>query len=502
MASGLFNLKNQLRGLIQKAWPRPLSSAGIYAGVFSGSNNLSLSANSAFAFGSNDYTVEMWVYSQGTGQQIPYCSGVTGTLNFYFNYNPSGGYIGIGTQAVFVLQATGLTINSNTWYHIAASRVSGTLKLFLNGTQVASGTDSTNWIQAGGPLIGQTGGGSLYYTGSITNLRVINGTGLYTSSFTPSTTPLTAVPNTVLLTLQNTIFTDTSANAFAITNTGGVTTQPTTLFTNNPLYTIPSVEYLVVAGGSSGGGGGSYAGGGGGAGGLLAGIASIAVGSSITVTVGGGGAGTSGLGNNGSNSVFGSITASGGGGGSYTQTDSGLNGGSGGGGGGGTSDTFHPYGNGIQGQGNSGGFGKYYASGGGGGAGTKGIDGAGTFIPCGNGGAGVASAISGAVVTYSGGGGGGSYVSQTTGNGIGGVGGGGTGAYYSSAAGTAGTVNTGGGGGGGNQNFVTSGAGGSGIVIIRYPNTFKDATSVTNGTKTSITGFTVYTFLSSGSITF
>jgi hypothetical protein len=45
-------------------------------------------------------------------------------------------------------------------------------------------------------------------------------------------------------------------------------------------------------------------------------------------------------------------------------------------------------------------------------------------------------------------------------------------------------------------------SGGSGIVIIRYPNTFSDAASVTNGTKTSITGWTVYTFLSSGSITF
>jgi hypothetical protein len=255
----------------------------------------------------------------------------------------------------------------------------------------------------------------------------------------------------------------------------------------------PAVEYLVVAGGSSGGGGASYAGGGGGAGGLLAGIAPIAVGSSITVTVGGGGAGTSGSGNNGLNSVFGNITASGGGGGSFTQTDSGLNGGSGGGGGGGTSDTFHPYGNGIQGQGNSGGFGKYYASGGGGGAGTKGIDGAGTFIPCGNGGAGVASAISGAVVTYSGGGGGGSYVSQTTGNGIGGVGGGGTGAYYSSAAGTAGTVNTGGGGGGGNQNFVTSGAGGSGIVIVSYPDVYANAVSQTNAT---------YSTSGSGSLSF
>jgi hypothetical protein len=44
-------------------------------------------------------------------------------------------------------------------------------------------------------------------------------------------------------------------------------------------------------------------------------------------------------------------------------------------------------------------------------------------------------------------------------------------------------------------------SGGSGIVIIRYPSTFADAASVTNGTKTTANGYTIYTFLTSGSIT-
>ena len=45
-------------------------------------------------------------------------------------------------------------------------------------------------------------------------------------------------------------------------------------------------------------------------------------------------------------------------------------------------------------------------------------------------------------------------------------------------------------------------AGGSGIVIIRYPDIYKDAVSTTNGTKTTYTGYKVYTFTSSGSIMF
>jgi hypothetical protein len=67
--------------------------------------------------------------------------------------------------------------------------------------------------------------------------------------------------------------------------------------------------------------------------------------------------------------------------------------------------------------------------------------------------------------------------------------------------GAAGTANRGGGGGGGG-NGAAGGTGGSGIVIIRYPDIYKDAVSTTNGTKTTYTGYKVYTFLSSGSIMF
>jgi hypothetical protein len=109
---------------------------------------------------------------------------------------------------------------------------------------------------------------------------------------------------------------------------------------------------------------------------------------------------------------------------------------------------------------------------------------------------GIASAISGTVTTYAGGGAGGAPNGLT--RGLGGVGGGGS---ATGGCGTSGSANTGGGGAPGCNN-TNAGSGGSGIVIIRYPNTFADASSVTNGTKTSITGFTVYTFTTSGSITF
>ena len=71
--------------------------------------------------------------------------------------------------------------------------------------------------------------------------------------------------------------------------------------------------------------------------------------------------------------------------------------------------------------------------------------------------------------------------------------------------GNPGTANTGGGGGGGSYDGVNraGGAGGSGIVIIRYADSFNAATSTTGSpTVTVAGGYRVYQWTSSGSITF
>lgn len=272
----------------------------------------------------------------------------------------------------------------------------------------------------------------------------------------------------------------------------------------NPMQT-GWVEYLVVAGGGGGGcGAGGNGGGGAGGGGVLAGLLNVASGATVTVTVGAGGAGaasTSVAGSAGSDSVFGSVTATKGGGGGTANSGgvaTGTTGGSGGGAG--YYNTGTDVGSqGTTGQGNKGGnAATAYQGGGGGGAGTVGLNSAGT--QAGNGGAGIASAITGAVVTYGGGGGGGAYNTNT--KGLGGVGGGGDGGQNTGNA-AAGTANTGGGGGGNNNASNSQGSGGSGVVILRFPKQFLEALSFT-GTAyiTPNPTYWIYTFLSSGTITF
>ena len=64
------------------------------------------------------------------------------------------------------------------------------------------------------------GGLAYYFNGYISNFRINNTTALYTTNFTPQTTPLTAIANTVLLTCQSSTFTDASTSNLSITNTG------------------------------------------------------------------------------------------------------------------------------------------------------------------------------------------------------------------------------------------------------------------------------------------
>ena len=260
-----------------------------------------------------------------------------------------------------------------------------------------------------------------------------------------------------------------------------------------------SIDYLVVAGG---GGGGDRHGGGGGAGGYRA-FTSVAVSTSTTYTITIGAAGTagnyeagSGQGGQGGTSslIGGAISTSsngGGGGGTYTAgVPTGTFGS--GGGGGGNSQTGAA---GTAGQGNSGGTGANPAGGGGGGAGA-----AGGNANNGSGGNGL-QWLDG---NYYAGGGGGAWSTSTGPATPGGLGGGGNGDWDDANI-TAGATNTGGGGGATrSNNTATIGRpGGSGVVIIRYPDTYLPATATTGSpTVTTVGGYRYYKFTGSGSITF
>ena len=287
----------------------------------------------------------------------------------------------------------------------------------------------------------------------------------------------------------------------------------------------PSIEYLIVGGGGGGGSDSSrYFGcGGGGGGGVLTGTLATTSSVTLNITVGSGGAENT----NGNPSSIDTLVAFGGG---YGGTNSRSPGNGGSGGGAGYRRSIAGIGTLGQGHngGNSGGY-YYGAAVGAGGGGASAIgNNAGTKYPGaypnvgGNGGLGFLSSISGTAKRYGGGGGGGAYIPNTydidsSEGGNGGTTniwrGNGSGTEYNERnsptffqAGN-GEANTGEGGGGGGGGSYTAnyhaGSGGSGVVIIRYLDIYRDASDTTGSpTVTTSGGYKIYKFTNSGSITF
>jgi hypothetical protein len=219
--------------------------------AFSGTGQyLTLGGQSQFAFGTSDFTIEFFVfYTSIAANSFIYDSRPNGVLSGLYPtiYNDVAArtFVFYTNTAARITSNAGV-LNAGVWTHVAVSRVSGTTRMFINGTlQTATYADTNSYLNgASRPIICADGNatGGTAVAGNVSNLRVINGTGLYTTSFTIPLQPLQAITNTQLLTCQGGTV-DTSANAFTITNTGPATVStsgPFTTFVNQTFRSWPA----------------------------------------------------------------------------------------------------------------------------------------------------------------------------------------------------------------------------------------------------------------------
>jgi hypothetical protein len=221
-------------------WSNYFDGTGDYLSVPSDANN---------AFGTGDFTIECWVFSVGPSPVnstfsktiLDYRTSEPSTqVNLYYGGSGDSYKIVYYVGGVSAISSTG-TAPENSWNHIALVRNSGVTKLYLNGTQTGSSYTDTNNFSAssynvGGRFAALSGDYRSWY-GYISNLHVTKGTALYTSTFTPSTKPLTPVANTSLLTCADNRIIDDSLNRFAITRNGDVSVQRFSPF--SPSSVIP-----------------------------------------------------------------------------------------------------------------------------------------------------------------------------------------------------------------------------------------------------------------------
>tara|TARA_S200000501_G_scaffold259907_1_gene243779 strand:+ start:31 stop:2814 length:2784 start_codon:yes stop_codon:yes gene_type:complete len=174
-----------------------------------------------FNLGTGDFTIETWVWPIAVGGGVFHISGTAGGFTTSTT-NTLGLGISSGTNK-WKLYAGGSTADlggslhtpaMNAWYHIAVVRASGTTKMYVNGVEAESRSDTTNY-NFNNLVIGGYYSTSYTWNGYLSNFRIVKGTAVYTGNFSVPTSPFSAgVTNTKLLVAKNSVPTAVTAGSY------------------------------------------------------------------------------------------------------------------------------------------------------------------------------------------------------------------------------------------------------------------------------------------------
>ena len=190
-------------------------------------DNLTYPTSTDFGFGTTNWAAECFIRpSSVTGTQYIFDfrnASATDTAPTVY-LNGTALHFGVGNTS----QATGGTLSTGTWYHVAVARSGGSTKLFLNGTQVGSTYADTNNYGTTKPLVvgSDYNSGANAFAGHIDEVRISKAAARYTANFTSPTSAFGNDLNTVLLihfdgTDGATTITDSSGGVKDIRSSGG-----------------------------------------------------------------------------------------------------------------------------------------------------------------------------------------------------------------------------------------------------------------------------------------
>ncbi len=161
------------------------------------SDYVSTPVSSDFAFGTGDFTIEFWARKSANGAGGYDVALTTDTSNgsavsgWFLELSSSRGFQFWHSSTQVISYST--NPNDSTWHHWAVTRGSGTVRVFKDGTQVATSTYSTAIVAAGSFGIGGSVNSTSYrFAGHIDDLRITKGVARYTAGFS---VPTEAFPN-------------------------------------------------------------------------------------------------------------------------------------------------------------------------------------------------------------------------------------------------------------------------------------------------------------------
>jgi hypothetical protein len=220
--------------------------------TLNGSNSYLSSTSADYAFGTNDFTIESF-FRAATSSGDNYSgvislrpngefnSGVGINIKLYNTPNPQIDFFADGEFGTY-------SIVNDKWYHAAISRTDDTTSFFVNGELIKQITDTYNY-DCNDLVIGRyfTNVDDFYFNGLISNVRVINGTGLYTGTFSIPDVQLSGTEsNTKLLIASqemNPTADLTGLHSVTASNIGWTSSLPSIT-----LYVTENLQFYVDAG--------------------------------------------------------------------------------------------------------------------------------------------------------------------------------------------------------------------------------------------------------------
>lgn len=234
-AIGLPNFLPNLRGYTPASVPGVSPVLGFQGSMQFAGGGVSVQTNVSYVTdadllpGTESFTVEWFqfyqdsdsnaiVFSIGTFPANDLCVVYVGTTLFLFT---DGGSSNVGSA-----------VTKNVWQHVAVVGNGGAdgsrnVKVYVDGVLKLTRTANYNINQTDALRIGNQTDATLAngnYAGLLTNFRWVVGTQVYTSAFTPPTSPLSAIAGTELLLLASSsgVVADASVRNRTPTNTGVV----------------------------------------------------------------------------------------------------------------------------------------------------------------------------------------------------------------------------------------------------------------------------------------
>ena len=157
-------------------------------------DEISIASSSDFAFGTGDFTIEMWAYTDAWPATFWDTGAVNSNNNccIFADASYLYWYMKPGTDLGVQHVNSGLQIGR--WNHLAFVRSGSTAKIYLNGQEIDSETNASD-VTTETAKIGTLTGYSYDTNGQIQDVRVYKGVAKYTENFIPASNDPDILPD-------------------------------------------------------------------------------------------------------------------------------------------------------------------------------------------------------------------------------------------------------------------------------------------------------------------